>query len=63
MKKDNTRDKTNNLKNDLMNDLFIGMVNKPFLICLFGFCLKDLKIKLQAPALARNTYDSIGMDT
>ena len=41
-----TKEKTNNLKNGILNDLFIGMVNKPLLICLFGFCLKDLKLKL-----------------
>ena len=41
-----TREKTKNLKNGITNDLFIGMVNKPLLICLFGFCLKDLKLKL-----------------
>ena len=40
------REKANNLKNGVLNDLLIGMVNKPFLICLFGFCLKDLKLKL-----------------
>ena len=41
-----TKEKTNNLKNGLFNDLFISMANKPLLICLFGFCLKDLKLKL-----------------
>ena len=41
-----TEEKTNNLKNGILNDLFIGIVNKPFLICLFGFCLKELKLKL-----------------
>ena len=41
-----TKEKANNLKNGVLNDLLIGMVNKPFLICLFGFCLKDLKLKL-----------------
>ena len=41
-----TKEKANNLKNGILNDLFIGMVNKLLLICLFGFCLKDFKLKL-----------------
>ena len=41
-----TKEKTNNLKNHILNELFIGMVNRSLLICLLGFCLKDLKLKL-----------------
>ena len=41
-----TKEKTNNWKNGILNDLFIGMVNKPLLICVFSFCLKNLKLKL-----------------
>ena len=41
-----SKEKTNNLENRILYDLFIGIVNKPLLICLFGFYLKDLKLKL-----------------
>ena len=41
-----TKEKTDNLRDSILNDLLIGMVNKPFLICLFGFCIKDVKLKL-----------------
>ena len=41
-----TKEKTNNLKNGVLNDLFIGMVNKPLLICLFGFCLKGPQVEI-----------------
>ena len=46
LRKSITEEKTNNLKNGILNDSFIGMVNKPFSIRLFRFCLKDLKWKL-----------------
>ena len=46
----NTEQPTENIlriiKNAILNDLLIGMVNMPFLICLFVFCLKELKLKL-----------------
>ena len=45
LRKTNTKEKAN-LKNGILNDLLILMVNKPFVIYLFGFCLKDLKLKL-----------------
>ena len=41
-----TKEKTNNLKNGILNDLFIGMVNKPLLICVFGFCLKGPQVEI-----------------
>ena len=45
-----TKEKSNKLKNGVSYD-FYGMINKPFLICLFGFCLKDLKLNLKALTL------------
>ena len=42
------KEKTTNLKNDILNDLLIGMVNKPFPICLFGFCLETVYSNLSA---------------
>ena len=47
-----TKEKSNKLKNGVSYD-FYGMINKPFLICLFGFFLKDLKLNLKALTLVR----------
>ena len=56
-------EKINNLKNGILNDLFIDMVYKPFLICLFGFLLKgNTRHEIISSNLEVNKYYSISMD-